>query len=361
MARAGIYKADVIRARNNLIARRRYPSIDAVRTELGDTGSKATIYRYLKEIEEEEGGSSAAKVAVSEALQSLVARLAERLHVEAEERIEALTTRHSAEQQRAKAELQVVQDEANALRLTLQQAHDALAAERTEHAAALERLRAETIVRAQLEQQVSDVHDQLEAERKHHQSLDQKYQDARRSLEHFREAAKEQRDQGLRQHEQQVQYLQHELHKVGEALIGQQHAVASANQELARLANELGRAKHDLHLAERDGRELAQTKTLLQAAEHRREEAERRLAEAEQAKLALDEARQTLVERAETLETQKQALELLVATEKTRSDTQERLVEQFREQVATLLEALGRVDTHTLSTGKQRGGTKTPK
>ncbi|MCF3774118.1 DNA-binding protein, partial [Salmonella enterica subsp. enterica serovar Weltevreden] len=31
----------------------RYPSIDAIRSELGDTGSKGTIHRYLKEIEEE--------------------------------------------------------------------------------------------------------------------------------------------------------------------------------------------------------------------------------------------------------------------------------------------------------------------
>ena len=59
MARAGIYKSEVVRARNNLLAMGRYPSIDAIRGELGDTGSKGTIHRYLKEIEEEEGGSTA--------------------------------------------------------------------------------------------------------------------------------------------------------------------------------------------------------------------------------------------------------------------------------------------------------------
>jgi len=65
MARAGIYKSEVVRARNNLLAVGRYPSIDAIRSELGDTGSKGTIHRYLKEIEEEEGGSNGAQVAVS--------------------------------------------------------------------------------------------------------------------------------------------------------------------------------------------------------------------------------------------------------------------------------------------------------
>ena len=69
MARAGIYKSEVVRARNNLLAVGRYPSIDAIRSELGDTGSKGTIHRYLKEIEEEEGGSNGTQVAVSEAIQ----------------------------------------------------------------------------------------------------------------------------------------------------------------------------------------------------------------------------------------------------------------------------------------------------
>ena len=38
MARAGIYKSEVVRARNKLLAMGRYPSIDAIRSELGDTG-----------------------------------------------------------------------------------------------------------------------------------------------------------------------------------------------------------------------------------------------------------------------------------------------------------------------------------
>ena len=97
MARAGIYKSEVVRARNNLLAIGRHPSIDAIRVELGNTGSKATIHRYLKEIEEEEGGNTGTQVAVSEAIQDLSARLAERLHLEANQRMAALTDKHKAE------------------------------------------------------------------------------------------------------------------------------------------------------------------------------------------------------------------------------------------------------------------------
>ena len=48
MARSGIYKSEVLRARDNLRATGRNPSIDAVREELVNTGSKSTIHRYLK-------------------------------------------------------------------------------------------------------------------------------------------------------------------------------------------------------------------------------------------------------------------------------------------------------------------------
>jgi len=95
MARAGIYKSEVLRARDKLLATGRYPSIDAVREELGNTGSKGTIHRYLKEIEEEEGPATGSRVAVSEAIQDLVGRLAARINEEAEERVTTAQARHA--------------------------------------------------------------------------------------------------------------------------------------------------------------------------------------------------------------------------------------------------------------------------
>lgn len=52
MARAGINKALVQDACDALRARGVHPSIDAVRVELGNTGSKSTIQRFLKELAE---------------------------------------------------------------------------------------------------------------------------------------------------------------------------------------------------------------------------------------------------------------------------------------------------------------------
>ena len=75
MARGGLYKSDVQKARDALRAQGKHPSVDAVRVALGNTGSKTTIHRYLKELEEEEGGGVGGGIAISEALQDLVGRL----------------------------------------------------------------------------------------------------------------------------------------------------------------------------------------------------------------------------------------------------------------------------------------------
>ncbi|MFU7370048.1 DNA-binding protein, partial [Pseudomonas aeruginosa] len=56
MARGGINKALVQKAQQAILARGENPSIDAVRVELGNTGSKTTIHRYLKELEDADRG-----------------------------------------------------------------------------------------------------------------------------------------------------------------------------------------------------------------------------------------------------------------------------------------------------------------
>ncbi len=52
MARTGLYQSQVKKARDTLVAQGRHPSVDAVRVALGNTGSKTTIHKYLKELEE---------------------------------------------------------------------------------------------------------------------------------------------------------------------------------------------------------------------------------------------------------------------------------------------------------------------
>lgn len=48
MARGGVNKALVSKARETLIGRGEKPSIDAIRVELGNNGYKSTIHQYLR-------------------------------------------------------------------------------------------------------------------------------------------------------------------------------------------------------------------------------------------------------------------------------------------------------------------------
>ena len=201
MARGGIYKSEVARARTNLIAQGRYPSIDAVRIELGNTGSKATIHRHLKEIEEEETGKAKARgVALSEALQSLTVRLAEQLQDEADQQVLLVKAAHAAELKTGQDALHAAQAEIQSIKKSLleSQKDTAAANDRYEelHAAFI----TETQARNKAEQHAADLQLQLDSEIRHREALEAKYADARRALEHFREAAREQRDQEVRQH-----------------------------------------------------------------------------------------------------------------------------------------------------------------
>lgn len=96
MARSGLTKLQVRTVRERLVAEGRYPSVDAVRHALGDSGSKSTIHKHLKELRDEDAGTGIgiARADTEHALQTVVAQLADRLHAQVEDRIRALQAAH---------------------------------------------------------------------------------------------------------------------------------------------------------------------------------------------------------------------------------------------------------------------------
>jgi phage host-nuclease inhibitor protein Gam len=315
MARAGIYKSEVVRARNNLLATGRYPSIDAIRSELGNTGSKGTIHRYLKEIEEEEGGSSGTQVAVSEAIQDLAARLAERLHEEADQRMAALTDKHKAEIAALNDTITALRHEVESFRNQSERQALELASEKTARAETLVTLQEERIVRAQMTQRIQDMEGQLAKDEAHRVSLEEKHQHAREALEHFRTAAKEQREQDQRQFEQQIQYLQGELRAAKDMSNGKQQELISSHESNARLSSELGNARSELHRQEGELRSLRSAKEQLAVAEVKNQQLLEQLAQANARVTDLDkENRENIGKLQQTVETgQRLESELMAA------------------------------------------------
>jgi hypothetical protein len=116
MARTGLTKSQVRTVRDRLQAEGRYPSVDAVRHALGDSGSKSTIHKYLKELRDEAQDAGARRGETEDALQAIVAQLADKLHAQAEARVRDLR----AAQERAHEEALRAKDaELEALRRTV--------------------------------------------------------------------------------------------------------------------------------------------------------------------------------------------------------------------------------------------------
>ncbi len=257
MARAGLYRTEVEKARDSLIAQGKRPSVDAIRIALGNTGSKSTIHRYLKELEAEAVTSPTTGVALSDALQTLVAQLVARLLEEGDGRIAEAQDRCDAAVQKAADALAAQEREGRALSDRLQRTETALQEATRLHQDALGQLQDRTTQVRTLEERVAGLEARLTEQATHSQSLEQKHSQAREALEHFRQSAKEQRDAESRRHEHQVQGLQVELRQANDTITSKNHELLQLNRDNARLTELHGQIESTLRTLRREHEQLS--------------------------------------------------------------------------------------------------------
>jgi len=106
MANSGVTKFQVQKARDSLLAKGIHPSIDAVRIELGNTGSKTTIHRYLQELKEEHASFLGKKASVSDSITHLVESLANQLQQEAQQVVQDYQERHTSAYTELKSQIE---------------------------------------------------------------------------------------------------------------------------------------------------------------------------------------------------------------------------------------------------------------
>jgi len=257
MARAGLYKTEVQKARDSLIAQGKHPSVDAVRVALGNTGSKSTIHRYLKELEAESSAAPSSEVVISDALRTLVAQLAARLAEEADARIAEMKAQFDAAKQKAAEALAHQEREGRALSDRLQRTETALEDEKRAHQAALAQLHDRAIEVRTLEERAAGLEARLAEQAAHAQSLEDKHRQAREALEHFRQSVKEQREAESRRHDHQVQTLQVELRQLQELVTSKNHEVMQLNRDNARLTELHGQSEGALRTLRREHDQVA--------------------------------------------------------------------------------------------------------
>ena len=330
MARGGINKALVQKARDTVRSRGEYPSIDALRIELGNTGSKTTIHRYMKELEEEEGSRLDDEALLSDTLKEMVARLASRLQEEARELVKKAEVTHETrakEWQSLDATRQMALSAAEE-RVTALEAQ--LADTEQSRADLRERHQVLTLESGRQAQRISDQEALLAEKDRHLQSLEEKHRHARDSLEHYRQSVKEQRDQDQRRHEQQVQQLLAEERQLQQTLSIKNTDITQLNKDNARLLTE-----------------LSETRKQLSAGETKRDQLEERIRKAEQQVAALssqlETAKQSNSQQAVQLERwesrynevvhQKQQLEIEMAGLGTELDIKNRLMEKMESDI----------------------------
>ncbi|MCK3827426.1 DNA-binding protein [Pseudomonas sp. W2Aug9] len=235
MARGGINKAVVQTARLAILARGENPSIDAVRIEMGNTGSKTTIHRYLKELDESETRLTITEAPIDDELGELVARLAQRLKEKAQEPIDLALAQFEQQKTALLAQVEALEE----AHTQLKQQFDIQAAALAEESAALQTastsLQAEQTRNAGLSQACRDYELRINDKDEQIRSLEEKHLHARDALEHYRNAIKEQREQEQRRHEGQLQQIQAELRQVQQSALVRQDEITQLHRDNERL------------------------------------------------------------------------------------------------------------------------------
>ena len=249
MARGGVNKAVVQIARTAILARGEHPSIDAVRIEMGNTGSKTTIHRYLKELDEVDSRRGAPQEQIGDELTELVARLAQRLQEQAQEPID----RAQAHYEQLKIELREQLSEAQDAQAQLEQRLEIQGTALSQESANLEAIRSmlqtEQTRNAALNQACSDFELRLTDRDEQIRSLEEKHLHARDALEHYRSAVKEHREQDQRRHEGQLQQVQMELRQAQQSALVRQDEITQLHRDNERVLSESRALNKELNQA----------------------------------------------------------------------------------------------------------------
>ncbi|MDI9776661.1 DNA-binding protein [Pseudomonas putida] len=263
MARGGINLAVVKKAREALLARGQNPSIDAVRVELGNTGSKTTIQRYLKEIDGYDSRPTASPARLSDELTTILESLLTRLIAEGNEALAHERTLFGQERQKLEEGARALEGKLEQADQTIARLELALKSQVEELQTSQSSLQAEVTRNARISQSCTDLEVRVQEKDEQIRSLEEKHRHARDALEHYRAATKEQREQDERRHDAQLHQQQQEVTALQQTLMVKQDEIArlirdnerligdnrQSSREVARQRDSIERLRADVGLA----------------------------------------------------------------------------------------------------------------
>lgn len=327
MARSGVSKFHVQQARDALMSKGQNPSLDAIRAALGNTGSKSTIHRYMKELDDAEGTRLDDQALLSDTLAEMIKRIANQLHAEARSIIDRNEASHRSALQALNDRFASTEDALQKCTAELAKCRADLEASYQQRSVTDEAFRREQMRAGRLEQEVLGLQRQLDAAERHQTSLEEKHNHAREALEHYRQAVKDQKDHDERRHELHVQHLQAELRQSQQTIVIKQCEITEITKDNARLATQLGSARKEQSLFERDHK--AALVSILREQESRII-AEQRLADAQRQIDRLSAELDASQSKQENWEATRSALEKESEKLMARLEAQEILIDQLK-------------------------------
>ena len=249
MARSGINKSEVFNARAALISKGKNPSIDAIRIELGNTGSKSTIHRYLQEIEQENAAQLDDEALLSKPIKELITKLTSTLKQEAQSVIDE-------SEQAYKRQIDCLRNELSATNKQLSETNEKLVYTTDKLNKIEASLQTSQNQERMLDNELTAIKQendklkiQIEEKLSQIESLETKHQHNREAIEHYRTSVKEQREQEQRRYETQIQQLQTEIRTLGQTISVKQNDISILNKDNGRLCAELsGEQKSKIQL-----------------------------------------------------------------------------------------------------------------
>ncbi|HCT1711061.1 TPA: DNA-binding protein [Proteus mirabilis] len=267
MARTGITKDDVKDARQRLIDEGQAVTLDSLRIELGNTGSRSTIQRWLRELENDDSTLLYDEQLLTDTLRATVVQLARRLQEEAMVQLEQTKAVHQAAQANWQAISDRLRTQVQDLTEQNERSQHQLSEAEQKNIQLLTSHQQDTLKITTLTGDNAHLKSLLSTKEQHIASLEEKHQHARKALEHYRDSVQTQREQELQRHEHQIQQLQAELRISQQTISVKQQECTTLKEQTLQLSAELHQARQSVKTVEQQ----------LVALQHNHQQAEQQL------------------------------------------------------------------------------------
>lgn len=333
MARHGLSKQEIQKVRDTLIAQGQHPTVDAVRIALGNTGSKTTIHKYLKELEYVEPKDEVQQISISETIENLIHQLATQLQSEATIEVEKMRQIFDEQEHKYKNSIIELQHKIEILTSELSVSQANFDQESKTHQETKTALQEKQLENALLIQQVLGLKEEVNTHQHFQKSLEEKHQHAQNALEHYRESVKVQREQELRKHDQQLQHLQADINILRQNLVVKQEEVTAL--KIKQQASDTA-----IELAQKQYAELTHIHQTLSEQHHQTDKAwslsQQYVTQQQQTIQALKEKLETSIEQKEEFKKQYIEVQIALSAKNAELQAQSKLIESLNVLIQTI-------------------------